>query len=156
MTLLFARPNISLSALSASPISFMHTRYVPPHPQQGTPYHRYVLLLVPQSSPTERITVPVPTDEDRLGFDFRDFAAKYGLDASKGGAVHMWREIWDETVSQIYRDVLSTLIIFLVGLLGNANDVSHEHRNGRAEIWSPAEGKSVRRDEESQKVHLMI
>ncbi|KAI0077414.1 PEBP-like protein [Panus rudis PR-1116 ss-1] len=104
------QPNISLSAFSKSPIPLptTHTRYVPPHPQKGTPYHRYVLLLVPQPSETERISVPVPTDEQRLGFNYREFAEKYSLDASKGGAAFMWREVWDETVSKIYKDVLKT------------------------------------------------
>lgn len=98
-----------MSALTPSPIplSTTHTRYVPPHPQRGTPYHRYVILLVPQSHPTERISVPVPTEAERVGFDYRVFAEKYGLDASQGGGAHMWREIWDETVSKIYQDVLS-------------------------------------------------
>ena len=44
------------------------------------------------------------------------------MDATKGGGVHMWREVWDDDVSYIYRDVLgnffsllswnSTLLIF--------------------------------------------
>ncbi|CCM06355.1 uncharacterized protein FIBRA_08612 [Fibroporia radiculosa] len=103
------QPNVSLSAFSPSPIplSTTHTRYIPPHPQRGTPYHRYVVLLLPQPS-TERIYVPVPSDADRLGFDFREFARQYGLDGSKGGGAHMWREVWDETVSKIYSDVLKT------------------------------------------------
>lgn len=45
--------------------------------------------------------------EQRLGFDFRSFTNQYGLDGTKGGGVHMWREVWDETVSKIYADVLS-------------------------------------------------
>lgn len=113
---IFFRPNIELSAFSTSPISFSstHTRYIPPHPQKGTPYHRYVLLLLPQPSSSEPISVPAYTDEQRLGFDFRAFAAQYSLDASTGGAAHMWREVWDETVTQIYKDVLSTLFIILL------------------------------------------
>ncbi|KAF9808802.1 hypothetical protein IEO21_07730 [Rhodonia placenta] len=104
------QPNLSLSAFSPSPIplSTTHTRYVPPHPQRGTPYHRYVVLLLPQASPSERIHVPVPSDARRLGFDLRTFAAQYGLDASAGGGAHMWREVWDETVSRIHSDVLKT------------------------------------------------
>ncbi|KAJ6577102.1 hypothetical protein B0H10DRAFT_2236134 [Mycena sp. CBHHK59/15] len=44
------KPNIPLSATHKGRIPFLntHTRYVPPHPQRGTPYHRYVLLLLPQ------------------------------------------------------------------------------------------------------------
>lgn len=81
--------------------------WVPPHPQRGTPYHRYVVLLLPQAHPTERISVPQLTDAGRLGFDVRAFCARHGLNGSKGGGAHMWREVWDETVSKIYRDVLS-------------------------------------------------
>lgn len=104
------QPNIALSAFSASPIplSTTHTRYIPPHPQRGTAYHRYVILLLPQESATERIHVPVPSDAERLGFDFRAFAGQFGLDGSRGGGAHMWREVWDETVSKIYTDVLKT------------------------------------------------
>ncbi|KAJ4480333.1 hypothetical protein C8R41DRAFT_869134 [Lentinula lateritia] len=29
-----------------------HTKYVPPHPQQGTPYHRYTIVLLPQPAKT--------------------------------------------------------------------------------------------------------
>ena len=84
-----------------------HTRYVPPHPQQGTPYHRYVLLVLPQASPTEPIDVPVFEEADRLGFDLRAFADKYGLDGARGGGAHMFRSVWDTTVSHIYKHTLS-------------------------------------------------
>ncbi|KAJ7293947.1 phosphatidylethanolamine-binding protein [Mycena rebaudengoi] len=44
------KPNIPLSATHTGRIPFLntHTRYIPPHPQRGTPYHRYTLLLLPQ------------------------------------------------------------------------------------------------------------
>lgn len=106
------RPNIALSATSPSqiPLTSPHTLYIPPHPQRGTPYHRYVLLLLPQPDPTTPIKVPVFTDKDRLGFNFRAFAQTYGFDGAKGGGAHMFREVWDETVSQIYEHVLSTFL----------------------------------------------
>ena len=104
--------NISLSSQSSElTLSTSHTPYVPPHPQRGTPYHRYVVLLLPQQSPTEPIEIPAIPKEKRLGFDLRRFAEKYGLHGDKGGGVHMWREIWDPTVSQIYKDTLSTYLI---------------------------------------------
>ncbi|OBZ80101.1 54S ribosomal protein L35, mitochondrial [Grifola frondosa] len=101
-------PNIPLSAFSPSPIPLTttHTRYVPPHPQAGTPYHRYVILLLPQVSATERISIPAIEDADRLGFNFREFAEKYGFDGTRGGGAHMWREVWDKTVSHIYEHTL--------------------------------------------------
>ncbi|KDQ54989.1 hypothetical protein JAAARDRAFT_38100 [Jaapia argillacea MUCL 33604] len=100
-------PNIPLNVSSTEvPLGASQTSYIPPHPQQGTPYHRYVLLLLPHNSPTERISVPAITMEDRLGFSAKDFCEKHGLDGSKGGGAHMWREVWDEDVSNIYQVVL--------------------------------------------------
>ncbi|CDO71759.1 hypothetical protein BN946_scf184920.g43 [Trametes cinnabarina] len=102
------QPNIPLSAFTPAPAVPLntHTRYIPPHPQRGTPYHRYVILVLPQASATKPIDIPIFEDETRLGFDFRAFAAQYGVDGAKGGGAHMWREVWDETVSQIYRYTL--------------------------------------------------
>lgn len=121
------RPNIPLSAKTTHLSGLnTHTKYLPPHPQRGTPYHRYVTLLLPQpplasngkySLSTEaRATEGVPTSveldipvvpmEERLHFDVREFVARWGLDAAQGGAAHMWREIWDEQVSRIYQNIL--------------------------------------------------
>ncbi|KAI0668656.1 PEBP-like protein [Trametes maxima] len=102
------QPNIPLSAFTTSPTVPLdtHTRYVPPHPQRGTPYHRYVLLMLPQTSPTEPIDIPVFSEADRLGFNFRAFAEQYGFNGVRGGGAHMWREVWDETVSHIYQHTL--------------------------------------------------
>lgn len=99
------RPNIPLSCATRSiEVTQGHTPYIPPHPQRGTPYHRYVLLLLPQPSPAEPISVPALSD--RLHFNVREFAAQHGLDGSAGGGAHMWRQVWDEGVSQIYATVL--------------------------------------------------
>jgi len=119
------KPNISLSALSPSriPDPDTHTRYIPPHPQRGSPNHRYVCLLLPQpplvgseytlttafraTGPTSvHLDIPVVPDRERLGFDVRQFASKWNLNDAKGGGAHMWREVWDDDVSNIYRDVL--------------------------------------------------
>ncbi|KAI0656770.1 PEBP-like protein [Cubamyces menziesii] len=102
------RPNIPLSAFTPAPAVPLntHTPYVPPHPQRGTPYHRYVLLVLPQASATEPIDIPVYKESDRLGFNFRAFAEQYGFDGARGGGAHMWREVWDETVSHIYQHTL--------------------------------------------------
>lgn len=39
------QPNIPLSALSPTELPNLneHTKYIPPHPQRGTPYHRYTV-----------------------------------------------------------------------------------------------------------------
>jgi len=102
------KPNIPLSALSSSWIPDLdtHTPYIPPHPQRGTRYHRYTTLLLPQQSPTQEISVPVLSEKDRYGFNVRTFIEQYGLDGSKGGGAHMFREVWDPVVSSIYKDIL--------------------------------------------------
>ncbi|KAH7911833.1 phosphatidylethanolamine-binding protein [Hygrophoropsis aurantiaca] len=99
------QPNIELSALSPSPLQNInsHTLYIPPHPQRGTPYHRYTLLLLPQKS---RVSIPILSKEARRGFDVRAFTEQYGLDSSTGGGAHMWREVWSEGVSGIYSNIL--------------------------------------------------
>ena len=108
------RPNIELSSqFQTSRITNLdtHTTYIPPHPQKGTKYHRYVLLLLPQESPTDVISIPTIPDEARLGFDVRAFIDRHGLDGSRGGGAHMWREVWDEEVSKIYETVLSMILM---------------------------------------------
>ena len=127
-----ARPNISLSALSPSriPDPNTHTRYIPPHPQRGSPYHRYVCLLLLQpplvgseysrigalraTGPTSvQLDIPIVPDRERLGFNVRKFASQWNLDGAKG--VHMWREVWDDDVSLIYRDILGNFCHFSSG-----------------------------------------
>jgi len=99
--------NIPLSAVRKPLIKTQsHTRYVPPHPQRGSPYHRYTLLFLENPDPSSELDIPPITDAERVGFDLRAFCAKHGFDPSKGGAVHMWREVWDETVSDIYTHTL--------------------------------------------------
>ncbi|PPQ90431.1 hypothetical protein CVT25_014949 [Psilocybe cyanescens] len=122
------KPNIPLSATSPPSIPHLndHTTYIPPHPQRGSPYHRYVCLLLQQPplvesgyalaasarAGTEKSTsvsldIPVVRKDERLGFDVREFAARWNLDGAQGGGAHMWREIWDEDVSMIYKDILN-------------------------------------------------
>lgn len=59
-------------------------------------------MLLPQKS---RIDVPKLTSETRLGFNVREFLQKYDLDPSTGGGAHMFREVWSEGVSSIYKDI---------------------------------------------------
>jgi large subunit ribosomal protein L35 len=100
------KPNIPLSALSSSAQLAnlnTHTPYIPPHPQRGTSYHRYTTLLLPQRF---RISVPVLSQKQRCGFDVRTFIEKYKFEDSKGGGIHMFREVWNEEVSNIYQEIL--------------------------------------------------
>lgn len=122
------RPNVPLSATHQARISDLndHTPYIPPHPQRGTPYHRYVLLFLPQPPlggvaytlnaearaqpgvPTSvHLDVPPIGEAERRNFGVREFMQTWGLDGAKGGGSHMWREVWDKRVSGIYKTVLS-------------------------------------------------
>ncbi|KIY45108.1 PEBP-like protein [Fistulina hepatica ATCC 64428] len=105
-------PNIPLSASNGRMPRIpakVPASYVPPHPQKGTPYHRYVLLLLPQPC---AIDIAVISEEQRLGFDVRAFVKQYGLGLGDcigtrtGGGAHMWRQVWDENVSWIYENVI--------------------------------------------------
>ncbi|KAF9261856.1 PEBP-like protein [Marasmius fiardii PR-910] len=119
------KPNIPLSATRRGPIPDLntHTTYIPPHPQRGTPYHRYTILLLPnppkssyslnvqaraeRGVPTsEYLDIPIVPDSERLGFNVREFAKKWGLNAALGGGYHMFRQVWDDTVTGIYAAVL--------------------------------------------------
>ncbi|KAF8341680.1 phosphatidylethanolamine-binding protein [Amanita rubescens] len=122
------KPNIPLSAIHRDRILDLntHTAYIPPHPQHGTPYHRYVFLLLPhppasgaqdytlnaaaRASPGQvtsaYLDIPVVNNAERKGFDIRAFMQQWGLDRSKGGGIHMFRQIWNESVSKIYKNVL--------------------------------------------------
>jgi large subunit ribosomal protein L35 len=52
--------------------------YIPPHPQDGSPPHRYILLLLeqPRNSPLSASALENIT---RAGFDLRKFIFEHGL-----------------------------------------------------------------------------
>ena len=129
------RPNIPLSALLSNtriPDLDTHTHYIPPHPQQGTPYHRYTTFLLQQPSLTENIFVPIFSEEQRIGFNLRAFMQKYGLDGTKGSGAHMFRQIWNQDVSQVYTDILS--MFSFVNLCATAFDYC-DSRNSGTQVW---------------------
>ena len=143
------RPNIPLSTSGPLKIAAdSHTPYIPPHPQRGTPYHRYVSLLLPQAS---ELSIPIIPDDARLGFNVREFMSEHSLDGSVGGGAHMWREVWDEAVSRIYRDVLSELAFLFSPSFWGLRSVSpfvgtEEPRYGRQPKPDPyAEVKRMKR-----------
>ncbi|GAB1523862.1 mitochondrial 54S ribosomal protein YmL35 [Rhizoctonia solani] len=74
--------------------------YIPPHPQRGTPYHRYTTLLLPQNSELSVNMSELP----RENFDVRKAYKEY--DFAVGGGIHMFRETWDETVGSVYKKFL--------------------------------------------------
>ncbi|CAE6430358.1 hypothetical protein ACGC1H_001219 [Rhizoctonia solani] len=101
------QPNIALSATKTQitlPIvpetSETSLPYIPPHPQNGTNYHRYTTLLLPQSS---ELSVDL-SKLSREKFDVRSAYKQYGF--TRGGGIHMFRENWDETVELVYKKFL--------------------------------------------------
>ncbi|GAA5875709.1 hypothetical protein JCM8547_007046 [Rhodosporidiobolus lusitaniae] len=96
-------PNIPLSATSPSslPLSSLPSTlsYVPPHPQKGTPYHRYTVLLFEQPSQATFSSDSI----ERAGFSTREFVKEHGL---KTSGVSFFRQVWDKDVSKIYEEVL--------------------------------------------------
>jgi hypothetical protein len=145
-------PNISLSATSTSGELFTgpsHTKYVPPHPQKGTRYHRYTLLLLPHADPSAPIDVPQLDPAQRTHFDVRAFAAHYGLDGAAGGGAHMWREVWDEDVSKIYTGRLREC---LRPARARARRLTRRRRREGAGVRVPAQARPVRRAQEAEAV----
>ena len=111
------RPNVTLP-LSQQPLDLptAHTPYIPPHPARGTPYHRYTVLLLPQ---TDRIKVPQLSEAERLGFNVREFVEKYQLRLDGGGA-HMWRAEWDVASTRIWDDIISLFpFLFVILVMHN-------------------------------------
>ncbi|KAL8286924.1 hypothetical protein RQP46_003930 [Phenoliferia psychrophenolica] len=96
-------PNIPLSStLTTLPTSAdALLPYIPPHPQQGTPYHRYTLLLLAQNTSINLDAAAI----EREAFSVRRFVNEHAL-AAEG--VSFWRAKWDESVTEIYSDVLGT------------------------------------------------
>lgn len=99
-----AMVNVPLSATSqAIDESGGHTllSYIPPHPQNGTPYHRYTYLLFEQPGvlPDELVISEAQAED----FNARDFSNQHALRAV---GVNFFRQLWDRSVSKIFADVL--------------------------------------------------
>jgi hypothetical protein len=149
------RPNIALSATSPNgplPDLHLHTPYIPPHPQKGTKCHRYTLLMLPQPSAVELISIPAISNEQRLGFNVREFMSQCGLDRTVGGGAHMWREVWSEEVSRIYKRIFSECSSL------HLEQGAHHcfSRDDRTEVWQDAEGRSIRGSQEHPAVSLVF
>lgn len=66
--------------------------YVPPHPAQGSDYHRYTVLLVKQGS-------EFGAEVSRDGFNAREYVEQ--VQGEPVGA-HMWRAVHDSDSSKVY------------------------------------------------------
>ncbi|MCO5589999.1 hypothetical protein L7F22_043968 [Adiantum nelumboides] len=79
--------------------------YIPPHPQNGTKYHRYGLILLEQDQ--SNIISPAE-DIERKGFSIPQLIERYPLLSPKG--LHFWRAQWSQesskAISKVYKDIL--------------------------------------------------
>lgn len=76
--------------------------YVPPHPEKGTPYHRYTYVLFEQRRALPETTSL--TEEQRAEFSVRSFEKEHAL---KPRGITFFRQIWDQSVSDIFSHTLS-------------------------------------------------
>lgn len=76
--------------------------YIAPHPQRGTPYHRYTLVLLSQPG---KLTIPPTPLRDH--FSLRQLIEDHHLSPA---GIHFWRAAWSEAsseaISSVYRNVL--------------------------------------------------
>ncbi|TKY85361.1 hypothetical protein EX895_005523 [Sporisorium graminicola] len=107
-SLLALKTGLELSATADPSVDLtagIDADWIPPHPQQGTKYHRYVTVLFEQPHDLQQLA-PVP---DRHDFNLAAFASQHGLTPA---GIHFWRAQWTPasapTVSSIYTDVLKT------------------------------------------------
>ncbi|PKI84094.1 mitochondrial 54S ribosomal protein YmL35 [Malassezia vespertilionis] len=94
--------NVPLSA-TKNTLPQSHTpalSYIPPHPQQGTPYHRYTTLLFEQCGSE----VPAISREQTT---LQEVLERYHL-VLRG--IHFWRARWTEknkgVINKIYKEIL--------------------------------------------------
>ncbi|SPO26540.1 related to MRPL35 - mitochondrial ribosomal protein, large subunit [Ustilago trichophora] len=105
-SLLALKTDIPLSATSSPTIDLtqnMSVDYIPPHPQQGTPYHRYTTILLEQSNSNT-----ISTHElDANNFNLSNFIQQNQLVPA---GIHFWRAKWTpesaDSISQIYTNTL--------------------------------------------------
>ena len=99
-------PNLKLSAVTSKQEFEQQVKdnvkfdYLPPHPQKGTKYHRYSILLVEQSKP-----INFDKEINRDGFDTRCYIRDVEGNVE---AASMWRAVWDEDTSKVYNEILKT------------------------------------------------
>lgn len=101
------RSNIPLSATTntiseSSGLTLLS--YTPPHPEKGTPYHRYTYVLLKQSKAlSDQVAL---SNEEATDFSARKFVDEHALTAV---GVAFFRQIWNESVSGIFKNILSEL-----------------------------------------------
>ncbi|KAJ2614974.1 mitochondrial 54S ribosomal protein YmL35 [Coemansia sp. RSA 1365] len=74
--------------------------YIPPHPAHGSPIHRYVVVALEQSNDGQNRLDSIDVSRDMV---MRDFIAEHEL---RIVGISFFRSAWNESVDEIYRDVL--------------------------------------------------
>ncbi|KAJ2158293.1 mitochondrial 54S ribosomal protein YmL35 [Coemansia sp. RSA 552] len=74
--------------------------YIPPHPAQGTPAHRYVFAAFEQADGGQRRIDGADVSRD---MNVRDFVSANDL---RTAGLSFFRASWTEAVDEVYRDVL--------------------------------------------------
>ncbi|KAJ2082417.1 mitochondrial 54S ribosomal protein YmL35 [Coemansia sp. RSA 988] len=74
--------------------------YIPPHPAHGSPAHRYVVVAFEQGNDGQSRFDNADVSRDMV---MRDFIATHDL---RIVGISFFRSSWDESVDDIYRDVL--------------------------------------------------
>lgn len=78
-----------------------HT-YIPPHPNRGTKYHRYTVLVWQQPAAQPQPNAPLSGDHmfSRTKFNAQHYAQQNGLHAV---GINFWRQVWDSNVKTVMR-----------------------------------------------------
>lgn len=107
------KSGIERNATTLDPVdlqSGMELSYIPPHPQAGTPYHRYTVLVFEEGQESQ--TYNPLTEEQLDDINVTDFAQERQLTPA---GIHFWREEWSKeaagTVSSIYSDILRKFLV---------------------------------------------
>ena len=110
-SLLALKHDVELSATAHSSIdlaSNMVAEYIPPHPQQGSNYHRYTVLLFEQPSSPSSEQSAIDIAKNRHNFQLANYISTHNLVPA---GIHFWRAKWSpdsaDAISTIYRDILS-------------------------------------------------
>lgn len=77
--------------------------YIPPHPAKGTPTHRYAIVAFAQGEADTTKLDKSSIELDSRHMVLREFAAQYDLHPV---GISFFRANWDESVDEVYRDVL--------------------------------------------------
>ncbi|KAJ9477847.1 54S ribosomal protein L35, mitochondrial [Pseudozyma hubeiensis] len=109
-SLLALKEDIPLSTTTNPTIdltSAMSLPYIPPHPQNGTPYHRYTTILFEQPSSSSSPSADAVQETQRHNFDLTSFVQQRGLIPA---GIHFWRSKWSpesaESITKVHKEVL--------------------------------------------------